>query len=373
MMPDTPASVERMLALLAGQSEEHAIVLLDRGGNIIWWNHGAETIFGQPVAEAVGQPLSQLFVAEDVRMGIPQYEAVAASHDAAAEDDRWMARADGSRFWAAGSMIALRDEDGEVIGYGKIIQNRTDIKQQLETLRNRTEALARADEQKNVFLSTLSHELRNPLAPLANAIEFIRIAAPDNPRLQSPIRIMQRQLDALRRLVDDLLDVTRIGAGKLQLDRTLIDLREVIEQAVEMTRPLIEQRKQTLEVLAQSTAVMVEGDPSRLRQVFVNLITNAAKYTPEGGRVWVKLAVEGAEAAVRVEDDGAGISPEVLPHIFELFTQAESALPHSQGGLGIGLSLVKNLVTLHGGSVQARSDGDGKGSVFTVRLPVVPV
>jgi signal transduction histidine kinase len=173
----------------------------------------------------------------------------------------------------------------------------------------------------------------------------------------------------MRRLVDDLLDVTRIGAGKIELRREPLVLQDVVHRAVESARPIVGERRQRLEVVVPPSPMVVEGDSARLEQVFVNLLNNAAKYTPEGGNVWVKGTTEGDEAVIHVEDTGVGIPREMLPHIFDLFTQVDASRAYSQGGLGIGLSVVKSLVALHGGSVQVRSEGPGKGSEFTVRLP----
>jgi two-component system CheB/CheR fusion protein len=285
-------------------------------------------------------------------------------------NDRWLLRSDGSRFWASGSTTALRDDEGNVIGFGKTLRNRTDLKEQIETLRNRAEALMKADEHKNIFLSTLSHELRNPLAPLVNALQLIRMTAPGNAALQYPIKLIERQVEFIRRLVDDLLDVTRISAGKIQLELQPTDLRDVIARAVDSTRPLVAQRRHTLEQNILAAPIVVAADAGRLEQVFVNLLTNAAKYTPEGGRIEVRASMGQTEALVHVMDDGVGIPKEMQSNIFELFTQVAASLSRADGGLGIGLSLVKNLVELHGGSVQVRSEGPGRGSEFIVRLPL---
>lgn len=192
-----------------------------------------------------------------------------------------------------------------------------------------------------------------------------------NEALHYPIKLIERQVEFIRRLVDDLLDVTRISAGKIQLVLEPVDLREVLARAIETTRPTIAQRRHTLTQLLLPTPIVVRGDPVRLQQVFVNLLSNAAKYTPEGGRIEVRASREIDEALVHVLDNGIGIPSDMHPHIFKLFTQVSTGTRHSEGGLGIGLSLVKNLVELHGGSVQVRSEGADKGSEFTVRLPLV--
>ena len=362
--------IDRLLRLHSEQSTDQASLIIDREGIIVWCNPTAARVFGYAAQALVGQPARRLFTPEDVQEGVPEFELCVASESSDMNNDRWLQRADGSRFWASGSTTGVRDGNGELIAFVKTLRNRVDVKEQLETLRNRVEALRRADEHKNIFLSTLSHELRNPLAPLANALQLIRMTAGDAQPLQYPIKLIERQVEFIRRLVDDLLDITRISAGKIQLDPTPVDLREVLAGAVESTRPLISQRGHTLRQHVLQTPIVVNGDAGRLEQVFVNLLTNAAKYTPEGGRIELRASVDREEALIHVIDDGIGIAKEMQPRIFELFTQVDESVERSHGGLGIGLSLVKNLLELHGGSVQVRSEGAGKGSEFTVRLPL---
>jgi signal transduction histidine kinase len=281
-----------------------------------------------------------------------------------------MSRPDGSNFWATGALMALRDDAGRVVGFGKILRNRTDLREQIETLRNRVEALETADQRKDVFLSTLAHELRNPLAPIGDAIRLIRAAGPATPEAEFPLRVIERQSESLRRLVDDLIDLARIGAGKIELRKELVRLQEILHRAVEGASPLLRKRQHHVELLLPRGPISIEGDRDRLVQVFVNLLNNAAKFTPEGGKVWVKATIEGDEGVVHIEDNGVGIPHDVLPRIFDLFTQADASRASSHGGLGIGLSVVKTLVSLHGGSVQVESDGPGAGSKFSVRLPL---
>jgi PAS domain S-box-containing protein len=370
MNNDDFPDVDDLLRLLAEQTIEHAIVFIDTEGCIRWWSRGAEHIFDIPGSEAIGQHSSRMFTPEQVAEGVPQHEMAVARTNVAAEDDRWLARADGSRFWATGVLNPLHDKDGRLVGFGKILRNRTDIKEQLDVLRNKARASAAASRRKDVFLSSLSHELRNPLGALSNAAKMIRLTAPELPELEHPLRIIERQVASLRRLVDDLMDVSRIGAGKMEIRKEAVDLNQVVERAVESVIPLIQERRHRLELLMPQEPMNVEADADRLVQVFSNLIDNAAKYTLESGKIWIKGTTEGEEAVVRVEDSGIGIQTDLLPQIFKLFTQVESSRAHSQGGLGLGLNLVQNLVTLHGGSVQVRSDGEGKGSEFTVRLPL---
>jgi PAS domain S-box-containing protein len=367
-----PEAIEQHLRRLAEQSREHAFILLDREQIVQWFSPGAEHIFGWPAAEITGRSIERLFTPEDAAAGIPANERDVAVRQSAAEDDRWQLRRDGTRFWASGVLFALRDERGELAGFAKLLRDRTDVREQHETLGNRVAALAAESHQKDVFLSTLSHELRNPLAPLANALEIIRLSGPTTPHVAYALSVIERQTELLRRLVDDLLDMARIGAGKVQIRREPVVLGELLERSIETLRAQIEARRHHVDLIQPETAIRVEADPARLMQVFVNLVGNAVKYTSDGGRIWVKATTEGGEAVVRVADQGLGIPPEMLPRIFELFTQVESSRPYAQGGLGIGLSVVKNLVDLHGGSVQVRSEGLGKGSEFTVRLPLMP-
>ena len=370
-MPNDPTpNNDELIRLLVRQTTEFAIMLCNTRGGIRSWNAGAEKIFGMPANEALGQPVSILFTPEEREMGLADHEMAVSLAHGTAEDDRFMARHDGSTFWATGVMLAIRDDAGNLLGFGKILRNRTDLWEQLETLRNQVAALETSDRRKDVFLTTLSHELRNPLFALSNALQIIRKNDSLTAELDYPVSIIERQVDALRRLIDDMLDLSRIGAGKIELRKESITINELIHRALQSVGPLVRERRHELDVLLPPTAITVEADPSRLEQVFVNLLNNAAKYTPEGGRIWVRATTEGNQAVVHVEDTGVGIPRDLLPRIFDLFTQAESSREQSQGGLGIGLSLVKNLVTLHGGSVQVRSDGAGKGSQFSVRLPL---
>ena len=238
-------------------------------------------------------------------------------------------------------------------------------------------ALADLDRRKDEFLAMLSHELRNPLAPILNAALLLRLHSNrnrlqgiENPVLQQSATIIERQVGQLTRIVDELLEVSRITTGRIQLHQERIAVGVVVEHAVATVRSLIDQRKHELTVSLPTQAIWVHADAARLEQVVVNLLTNAAKYTDQGGHIWLTVQQEGEEAVLRVRDTGVGIAPEILPRIFDLFTQAERSLDRSQGGLGIGLALVQRLVEMHGGTVAA-SSVLGQGSEFVVRLPVV--
>lgn len=232
------------------------------------------------------------------------------------------------------------------------------------------EALADLHRRKDEFLAMLSHELRNPLAPISNAVQLLRLQKNEDQLQQQARTIIERQVGQLTRLVDDLLEVSRVTTGRIHLHQEQVALNGIVTNGVETVRTLIGQRRHTLNVSLQPQPIWLYADAARLEQVVVNLLTNAAKYTDEGGHIWLGVRQVGDEAEIRVRDTGVGIAPELLPHIFELFTQAERSLDRSQGGLGIGLALVQRLVEMHRGRVEAFS-ALGQGSEFVVRLPVV--
>ncbi len=231
--------------------------------------------------------------------------------------------------------------------------------------------LREADRHKDEFLAMLAHELRGPLAPLRHALEILKLAE-GNAGLTAQARTtMDRQMSQMERLIDDLLDISRITRNKLELRKQRVELASVVHQAVEAARPLVESASHELNVALPPEPIYLHADPVRLAQVFSNLINNACKYTEPRGRIWLTAERQGSDVVVAVKDTGVGIPPDMLPRILEMFMQADRSLQRSQGGLGIGLTLVKRLVEMHGGSVEARSEGDGHGSEFVVRLPVI--
>jgi PAS domain S-box-containing protein len=360
----------QLLDLLLAQASEHALILLDPDGRVVGWHGGAGRIFHFSAAEIVGRPLDRLFTPEDCERGMPRYELQIAAAVGQAEDDRWQLRKDGSRFWASGAVTVLRDAEGGIAGFGKILRERTDLKGQIDALNNRVEALQQADARKTVFLGKLAHELRNPLAALSNATALFRRRTEIARDLAEATGLMERQLSTLCRLAEDINDATRIAAGKVELRIEPVDVAAAVKEAVASCRKFIEERGHILEVLMPPASLIVNSDRTRLQQILTNLIGNAVKYTPRGGRIWIKGTIEGREAVIRVEDTGVGIPPDMITHVFELFTQVASSRGLAQGGLGLGLPLVKELVALHGGTVQVHSEGLGRGAEFTVRLPV---
>ena len=266
--------------------------------------------------------------------------------------------------WCLSRAVPVRDADGRVIRWLGTI---TEVHEQ----RLATDELRRVSAKKDEFLAMLAHELRNPLAPIKAAAELLKLAGADNPRLGRAAGIIDRQVRHMTELVDDLLDVSRVTRGLVELDRQAVDMKAVVSSAVEQARPLIEERRHALHVRADAAPAPVCGDHTRLVQVLVNLLVNAAKYTPREGRIEVGVQVEPDTVRVTVADNGNGIEAALLPCVFDIFTQGVRTPDRSQGGLGIGLALVKSLVALHGGQVSARSEGPGKGSVFELRLPLL--
>jgi signal transduction histidine kinase/ActR/RegA family two-component response regulator len=281
-----------------------------------------------------------------------------------------LVRRDGRVVPIEDSAAPILDAAGHLIGAVLVFQDVTEKRRAEEALRDQAEALKEADRRKDEFLATLAHELRNPLAPLCNALGLLHKTDDDVKTFRRVRAMMERQLRQLVHLVDDLLDVSRISCGKIQLRKQNLDLADVVHSAVEIARPVIEAGEHELTVTLPVPPLPVEGDPTRLAQVLGNLLSNAAKYTPNGGRISLVAGQDSKRAVIRVRDNGLGIPREMLPSIFEMFTQVDKHLERAQGGLGIGLTLVRRLVEMHGGTVEAYSEGLGQGSEFVVRLPL---
>jgi PAS domain S-box-containing protein len=356
---------EEQYRLLTENVKDFAIFLLDTSGRIATWNTGAERILGYQEAEMLGRPYSLLFLPQDIIKGQPEYELAVARDKGRSEDERWHVRKDGTQFWASGVVTPLWDGQGHLRGYAKVMRDITERK------RAETE-LAEANRRKDEFLAMLGHELRNPLAPILNGIQILRLDQKASPDGRKAIDMIDRQARHLTRLVDDLLDVSRITRGKIHLRKERVELRTILHDAVETTRHLIESRRHQLTVSLPAESVWLEADPARLEQVVGNLLSNAAKYTEPCGHIWLTAERQGPEAVIRVKDTGIGILSEMVPRVFDLFVQADRALDRTQGGLGIGLTLVKALVEMHEGKVEAQSPGVGAGAEFLIRLPVVP-
>ncbi|MDI1482824.1 ATP-binding protein [Polyangium sp. y55x31] len=362
-------------------------------------NEGAMTISGdgtilfanRKVAEMLGRPLSKVLGAS-LRGCVGPEEAatfdalLGAAKGGSAKGELSLEQTSGARLPV---MLSIRDAGEEDPTFTVVATDLTPLKAAEAALRQandelearvaaRTaelvkanEALREADRRKDEFLSMLGHELRNPLAPILTAAEMIRVATHGDARVERFRGVIERQARNLSRLVDDLLDVSRITRGTITLQTKLVDLGTIVRSAVDAARPLVDASGHTLRVALPAAPVLVEGDPTRLEQVIVNLLNNAAKYTERGGEITLSVVQDKASVTATVKDNGIGMPAELLPRVFDLFVQGERALDRSQGGLGIGLTLVKSLITMHGGSVEARSEGVGKGSEIVVRLPHV--
>ena len=363
---------EERFRLMVESAKDYAIFTLDVEGRVTTWNSGGRHLLGYEDAEIVGRDAAILYTPEDVAEGAFEREMEKALMDGQAEDERWHVRRDGSRFYASGLLMPLR-AGGPQRGFLKIMRDVTEAMQSRATLERQASALQEADQRKDEFLATLAHELRNPLAPLRNCLEIMRLAGGDARAVERARRVMERQLGQMVRLIDDLLDVSRISRGKIKLRMARVELAAALRDAVETSRPLIEEAGHRLQVELPEQALFVDADHTRLAQVVANLLNNAAKYTEAGGRIVLRAEREGDAARIVVQDNGMGIAEPLLPRLFEMFSQGDRSIERAKGGLGIGLALVKRLVDLHGGSVEARSAGPGQGSEFVVHLPLAPV
>jgi PAS domain S-box-containing protein len=351
---------EERFRLLVERVKDYAIFLLDPTGHVASWNQGAERIKGYRADEIIGRHFSVFYPQERIDEGFPQHELEVAREVGRFEDEGWRVRKDGSTFWANVVITALFDDDGHHYGFAKVTRDMSE--------RKRVEALELAERRMFEFLAMLSHELRNPLAPISNAVYMLQIKPIDDPEVKWVRDVLDRQVSQLTRLIDDLLEVSRVTSGNIPMQKSDVDLGAIVARAIETSRPTIDAREHALDVDVPSEPLVVHGDPLRLTQVVVNLLNNAAKYTPERGRISVAVRAEGPEAVVHVRDNGMGISHDLMPRIFDLFTQGERTLDRAEGGLGIGLTLVRRIVDLHGGTIEAISAGHGTGSEFIVRL-----
>jgi two-component system CheB/CheR fusion protein len=374
---DGSRRAESWARLVVDSVREYAILTTDPAGRIESWNAGARQIFGYATDEIIGQDASILFTPEDRDAGVPREEMRTARETGRAEDDRWQLRKDGSRFFASGILAPLHDADR--YGYVKVLR---DLTQQQVARERRDELLAserihragaeEANRMKDEFLAMLSHELRNPLALMLMQAEILlRVPEAKNaPRLMQAAQIIHEMVRAQALLVEDMVDVSRARTGKLAVERQLLPLTFVISDSIGALRRQAIQKGVSLDVQISDAPMIVAADPVRVRQIAWNLLTNALKFTPSGGTIRVRLAREGDDARLDVEDTGQGIGADVMPHIFEWFRQATGSARRPEAGMGIGLALVKQLVELHEGRLEAHSDGAGKGARFTVWLPL---
>ncbi|AQV98019.1 hybrid sensor histidine kinase/response regulator [Cupriavidus necator] len=353
---------EETLRLLVEGVKDYAIFMLDPGGHIVSWNSGASYIKGYRRDEIIGRHFSVFYPQEDVAAGKPGRQLELARRAGRVEDEGWRVRKDGSLFWANVTLTAVYDESRVLRGFAKVTRDMSE--------RRRREELERSSQRLNEFLATLSHELRNPLAPVHSALTAMRLAPEDAALANKSLGLIERQVAHLSRLVDDLLDIGRITSGRIELRTEPVEFNDILALAIEGARPALDAKAQRVDVQAPPGPIHMDADKTRLVQVMQNLVLNASKFSPPGTVVVIATSVQNRTLEVRVIDQGRGIAPHALEDIFHLFVQESRPGTDVHGGLGIGLSLCRSLVELHGGTIAAASAGPGLGSTFTLRLPL---
>lgn len=352
-------SEERFRLLVEGV-RDYAIYMLDPKGVIQSWNNGAELIKGYSAPEVIGKHYRLFFRSEDSAAGLPEKELEDALQNGRTEEEGWRVRKDGSTFWANIVMTPIH-AGGMLLGYAKVTRDMTE--------RIRLRDLEHSSLRMNEFLAMLAHELRNPLAPIRNAVSILQLEAAPSTTVKTARDMIDRQLSHMTRLIDDLLDAGRLTSGKIRIKPEIVSFHQVASIAVEAVRPDMDARSHTFELGLPPAGVRINADPTRLAQILQNLLGNASKFTPNGGVIRLNARVVADRLRVDVSDTGMGIAPEAMGHIFELFSQGDGIAASRQSGLGIGLSLARSLVEMHGGSITATSSGVGKGSVFSFEMP----
>lgn len=365
MSTDHRASAEELRARLAAivESSQDAVISKSLDGTILSWNAAAERLFGYGASEAIGKPIT-LIIPPERQDEETEILARIAAGDRVDHFETVRLSKQGRRIDISLTVSPIRDDSGRVIGASKAARDITER-------RVANQALADANRRKDEFIALLAHELRNPLASIRNGLQVLRMSASDSDAARRAATLMDRQLGHVTRLVDDLLDVARIGQHKMELRRTRVLLTDALRSAVEAVRPAIEDAAHELTLSFPADPIYLDADLTRLAQVFTNLLANGAKFTPRGGHIWLAAEWRERRAVVTVRDNGIGIPPEILPLVFQMFSQPDRRPEASSGGLGLGLALVQGLVEMHGGTVTAQSPGRGQGSTFTVSLPAL--
>jgi PAS domain S-box-containing protein len=370
-------SEERYRSLIANVNR-YAIFAVDLKGCVTTWNEGVERLLGWSCEEFIGLATERLFSAEDVANGVHRHELAAAAEEGTAASETWLLRKDGTPFFGSCIFSRAMDASGHVIGFSVVLRDRTAWKRAqeerdtlLESERKVRQEAEQASRLKDEFLATLSHELRSPLNAIVGWVHIARRHAGDNPELSKSLDTIERNVRAQTQIVNDLLDMSRIMTGQVRLDLQTLNLRDAVANAVEAIRPAADAKRVRVEKALDESIGWTKVDPARLQQMLWNLLANAVKFTAPGGRVRVALGRVNSHAEIVIQDSGVGISPAFLPHVFERFRQADASTTRRHGGLGLGLSIVKSLAELHGGSVKALSPGEGQGSTFAVSLPIV--
>jgi len=363
--PRSPAEVpSAWLARLLRRSHEHAVIRVDLHGVIVGWHGAATRLFGYRRQEICGHPFAVLFTPEDRAMGLSDVELDVARRASRSEDDRWHVRKGGGRFWGSGVVNKLYGPDGTAIGFVKIVRDRTDVRIRYVTLQNRLETAHRELAKQREDVVTLVHELRNPLSPLLGAAQIFRSNAASAQVLNGMADIVERQVALMKRLLDD---AAAGPSARRRGELRSVALSDALRAVVGGLQADAVRKGLTLELVVPPVSLSVDIDSDHLHQMVLNLVLNAVKYTPAGGRVVVSASVEGELLAIRVDDDGIGIDPDNLSRIFDLFVRESGS---EAEGLGVGLAVVKRLAADHGGFVEARSPGRGLGSQFTLQLPL---
>lgn len=352
---------EQRFRLLVEGVRDYAIFMLSPEGIIESWNNGAQLIKGYSAHEVIGRHFSMFYRQEDLDAELPARELETALAHGRAEEEGWRVRRDGSVFWANVVIAPVYDAGRQLRGFAKVTRDMTE--------RRRLHELESSSKRMSEFLAMLAHELRNPLAPIRNAVTILQLEPSPSPMVRSSRDMIDRQLSHMTRLVDDLLDVGRLTTGKIRFKAEQVAYAQVVARSVEAVRPLMDARRHRLTVHMPDGGMRVQGDATRLAQVLQNLLTNAAKYTPEGGQIELKVWLEGSLLHTSVRDNGAGLSLQAITQIFELFSQGDAQTAARESGLGIGLTLARSLVEMHGGTLSAASAGPGQGSTFSFFLP----
>lgn len=359
------------LRLVIENARDYAIFSTDLERRVTMWNSGAERLLGYRADEIMGQLSDAIFTAEDRAAGVPEQEAATALRESRASDERWHLRRDGSRFWGSGVAMALRNDAGVAMGLIKILRDQTEMRMALQALEHSRNEAQAAMHAKDRFLAVLSHELRTPLSPVLLAVDALsaRNDLPaDVPRLLAMVR---RNVKAQTLMIQDLLDVTRISSGKLEIVREPLDLHAVVHAAIEVCEPQLQARQQRLGLALAAHGTTLSGDFERLRQAVWNLLQNASKFSPPGSAIVVRTSDAGSDhIRLTVQDSGIGIEPSARERIFDAFSQADSRITREFGGLGLGLAIVRGCVVAHGGTVQVYSAGSGQGASFEIDLPL---
>jgi PAS domain S-box-containing protein len=381
---------EEMFRLLVASVKDYAIFLIDPDGYVVTWNEGAQHIKGYLPQEIIGRHFSTFYPESDVRDGKPEHELAVAREQGSVEDEGWRVRKDGTTFWANVLITAVHDAHGRLRGFAKVTRDASDRRRaedvqaalleqrearlEAEEEKRRAEASYRAAQEanraKDEFLMTLSHELRTPMTAILGWARLLPTLPVNDQSFHDAVGAIGRSAQLQARLIDDVLDVSRIVSGKLRLSMENVDVARLLHSAIDAVRASAEAKGIAIVTAFDESLGTTVADPTRLQQVVWNLLTNAVKFTPKRGTIELSGRRTASRLQVTVRDSGDGIEPSFLPHIFEPFRQAESPYTRVHGGLGLGLSIVRYIAEAHGGSVSAESEGKGSGTVFTVTLPI---